>query len=199
MLLVLGLAGGVVGLATLATAAPGPADPAGAAADAVGGGVAAPVDPAAPPTYRPVLRHGGRALARAAGNRGGFVPTAPVKYPDGVTVTVAKVARGVEQGQGPGVFHGRGHTALTVTLTNGSAQPIDLTQVVVTTTYGTPAQVAAPVYEDPAAQDFTGTVAPGATATATYEFAVPPAQARSAVTTVDFDDAHAPATLTGLS
>lgn len=197
---VLVFAGGGAGLATLATAAQPPkVDGAGAASDDTGGGAAAPVDPAAPPTYQPVARHGQRPQARATANRGGFAPTAPVKYPDGVSVVVTKIARGTEQGQGPGVFKGRPHTAFTLTLTNGTARPLDLTQVVVTTTYGTPPEVAAPVYEDPAAADFSGTVAPGGTATATYVFAVPPAQARTAVTTVDFDDTHAAATFTGLS
>jgi len=192
-------AGGV----SAATAAPAAAQPPPAATEPDPGdaaaGVAAPVDPVAPPTYQPVVRNGKKPQAAAAtANRGGFSAAAPATFPDGVSVKVDKVAQGVEQGEGPGVFRGRPHTAFTLSLTNGSTGPIDLTQVVVTTTYGSPARIAAPVYEGAAAADFTGTVAPGATATATYLFAIPPGQAKSAVMTVDFDDAHAPATLTGL-
>lgn len=167
--------------------------------DNEGSGVAAPVDPAASALAQQALRPGKPAGPRTQANRGGFTVVTPATFPDGVSVRVVKVTKSVEQGAGPGVFKGRPHTALTLSLTNGSRVPLDLTQVVVTTTYGSPALVASPVYEDPSAADFTGTVAPGITATATYVFAVPPGQVRSAVTTVDFDNAHAAATFTGLS
>lgn len=186
--------------ATPPAPAPTPAGSAAAAADDVAAGPAAPVDPVAPAAAVPVTRNGKRAARTvAAPNRGAFAPTAPVTFPDGVSLSVDKVARAVQQGRGPGEFHGRPYTVLTLTLTNGTAAPIDLSQVVVTTTYGTPPLVASPIYEDGSSADFAGTVAPGARATATYAFAIPPAQARSAVTTVDFDDVHAAATFTGLS
>lgn len=176
--------------------APGGAGP---GPDDEGGGVAAPADPAAPAVVKQVLRPGKPGRAKTSANRGGFTMTTPATFPDGVAVRVVKVTKSVEQGVGPGVFKGRPHTALTLSLTNGSPVPLDVAQVVVTTTYGSPPLVASPVYEDPNAADFTGTVAPGAVATATYVFAIPPAQARSAVTTVDFDNDHAAATFTGLS
>jgi hypothetical protein len=123
---------------------------------------------------------------------------APAKFPDGVTLSITKASPGTEQAEGPGSFRGRHYTAFALALTNGSQQPIDLTGVVVTTTYGSPPRIASPVYDDAAAADFSGTVAPGGTASATYEFALPPGQAKNATMTVDFDEAHAPATFTGL-
>jgi hypothetical protein len=180
-----------------AAAQPPPADPAEPDPGNVAAGVAAPADAAAPPNYQPVIRNGNRPQPKVTANRGGFSAATPVNFPDGVSVKVDKVAQGVEQGEGPGVFRGRPHSAFTLSLTNGSTGPIDLTQVVVTTTYGSPAKLASPVYGVAAAADFTGTVAPGATATATYVFAIPPGQAKSTVMTVDFDDVHAAATLTG--
>lgn len=155
-------------------------------------------DPEAPAAYRPVVRDGkpGRATVAAAAGR--FSRSAPVRYPDGVSVTVDSVTRRVEAAGGPGAFPGRKQTALTLTLTNGTARALDLTQVVVSTTYGARPRVAAPVYEHPSAADFSAVVPPGGSATATYVFAIPPGQARSAVTRVDFDGDHAAATFTGL-
>jgi hypothetical protein len=162
------------------------------------GSGAAPLDPEAPSQYRPVVRNGARPDPAVAAPPGGFTRAEPVRYPDGVSVRVDRVERTVERGEGPGVFPGRPQTAVSMTLTNGSARPIDLTQVVVTTTYGVRPRVASPVYAHPAAGDFYGVVQPGGTATATYVFAIPPGQARTVRTMVDFDDVHAAATITGL-
>lgn len=184
---------------TAATAASGWAAPPGAPAKPEGPPLsqAAPVEVAAPAPGQLVTRKGPRARPTVTANPGGFSAAAPVKFGDGVTLRVDKVAAGAEQGEGPGVLHGTPNTAVTLTLVNGSPTPLDLTQVVVATTYGTPAKAAQPVYTDDAV-DFTGTVPPGGTATATYVFAVPPAQARTAVTTVDFADTHVAATFSGL-
>ncbi len=155
-------------------------------------------DPEAPETYRPVARSGqpGKPTVNAAAGR--FSSSAPVRYPDGISVTVDSVTRRIEQGSGPGVFPGRRQTAITLTITNGTARPLDLTQVVVTTTYGVRPRVAAPVYDHPSAADFAAVVPAGGAATATYVFAIPPGQAKNAVTRVDFDAVHAAATFTGL-
>lgn len=67
-----------------------------------------------------------------------------------------------------------------------------------TTTYGARRRVAAPVYDHPSAADFAEVVPPGGSATATYVFAIPPGQARTAVTRVDVDAAHTAATFAGL-
>jgi hypothetical protein len=156
------------------------------------------LDPLAPTTYRPVVRDGKQARPNVVARGGRFSADAPVIYPDGIVVRVDRVSRSVEQGEGVGVFPGRPLTAFHVTFENGSAGAVDLSQTVVTTTYGVRPRVASPVYTHPEAQDFSGTVAPGATAQATYVFAVPPGQARTVRTMVDFDAAHAAATLTGL-
>lgn len=169
-----------------------------------GGAVGAPgaadqsTDPEAPAAYRPVVRSGKPARPSVAGAPGRFSAAAPVRYPDGVSVVVDRVARKVEQGAGVGAFPGRRQTLLEMTIRNGSAQALDLTQVVVTTTYGARPRVASPVYDGAAVSDFTGTVPPGGTATATYAFAIPPGQAKTAVTRVDFDGTHAAATFTGM-
>lgn len=157
-----------------------------------------PLDPEAPSTYRPVVRPGKPAHPVVAAAEGRFAATAPATYSDGVSVRVDRVTRRVETGEGRGSFPGRPQTAITLTLTNGSSRTVDLTQVVVTTTYGTPPRFASPVYEHPDAGDFTGTVEPGGTASATYVFSIPPGQARSAVMMVDFDSVHGAAEFTGL-
>ena len=179
---------------------PAPAIQAGArpqaGADAVTTAKGTP-DRLAPSTYRPVIRNGRAphpSIAPKTGNAGAL---RSVAYKDGVTVTVTRVTQGVETGQGPGVFAGRPHTALTLTVVNRSAKALDLSQVVVTALYGSPARLAAPVYEDAAARDFTGTLKPGATATATYVFSVPTASVKSLVAIVDVDATHVAARVKG--
>lgn len=199
----------LLGVAVLSSAcgAPGSSDalhgPAAAGTAAAPAGELAldpvgPADPQAPPAYTPVVRGGQPARPTLTAGPGRFSSAAPVRFPDGVSLAVVHVARGVEQGRGPGVFTGRPHTTFSLALTNGSTRPIDLRQVVVTTTYGSPARLAPAVYEEPSARDFSDTVAVGATTTATYAFAIPRGQARSAITVVDFDDVHVAARFTGL-
>ena len=157
-----------------------------------------PIDPEASSATAPVTRRGPAPLVKAkALTRGTLSRLATVSYPDGVVVRVDAVRNGVEDGHGPGVFDGRAYTAVTLTVINGSAAPVELNEVVVTATYGSPALVAAPVYEDPRAQDFSGVAAPGGSLSATYAFAVPPKDRGSAAVQVDFDSAHNPAVFRG--
>ena len=73
----------------------------------------------------------------------------------------------VRVGNGPGVFPGRPNTTISLQLKNGTSRAMSLTQVVVSARYGTPARLAPAVYNGPAAHDFSGVLAPGATASAT--------------------------------
>jgi hypothetical protein len=114
-----------------------------------------------------------------------------------VSIAIDRITRAVETGQGPGTFNGRRITTFTVTLTNASDKPINVSEVVVTTRYGSPARLAAPVYDDATAGDFTGSVEPGRSASARYTFAIPADQKQSVVTVVDFDDRHVPAQFSG--
>lgn len=155
------------------------------------------VDPPAPATYQPVERPGSSTTRSLRAGAGRFSAAAPVRYPDGVAIRVDSVSRDVERSAGPGGFPGRPLSVLALTLTNGSTQPLDLSQVVVTTTYGTRPRTASPVYDHPAAADFAGTVPPGGSTRATYVFAVPPGQARSVEMHVDVDAAHSAAAFTG--
>ncbi len=131
------------------------------------------------------------------GTAGRFTAASPVKYPDRVTVSVKSIKPGTEHGQGPGVVDGRSYVGLIVRIDNHSRAVVDLNQVVVTTTYGSPARIAAPVYEDPAAQDFSGAVAPGSQASANYYFAVPAQDRADVTTTVDIDAGHGAAVFRG--
>ena len=93
---------------------------------------------------------------------------------------------------------GREYVRFTVKLTNSSAKPINLNQVVVTTTYGASSQLAAPVYTEGAGTyDFSGSVKPGASTTAIYAFAVPTKQLGRVTMVVDFDGLHTSATYRG--
>lgn len=123
---------------------------------------------------------------------------APVTYPDGVSVRIDKVTPGVETGHGAGVFAGRQFAVFTVTLRNGTSRPMDLQQIVLTSTYGPRNLVAERVYAaDAGAVDFGGRLAPGATATARYAFAVPTDQLGDVRLVADFDGVHTSAEFTG--
>jgi hypothetical protein len=125
--------------------------------------------------------------------------SAPVTYPDGVTLTITKAEKGVETGHGPGVMAGREYVRFTVKLTNGSAKALNLNEVVVTTTYGASKQLAAPVYTQSAGTaDFFGTIKPGASTTAKYAFAVPVKDLGRVAMVVDFDGLHTSATYSGV-
>lgn len=159
--------------------------------------VSRPADRLAPPAYVPVIRHGKKPSPSIHPRAGRFSPTAPATYPDGVSLTVNRVKHGVETGEGPGVFPGRPYTAFFLSLRSRSPHPIDVNQVVVTATYGSPARIASPVYEGSAARDFAGTVKRGGSASATYVFAIPPGGGTGVVVVVDFDDTHVSARFTG--
>lgn len=154
-------------------------------------------DPLAPATRAPIVRGTAKPHPTARGSRGAFSSVKPVAYPDGVSVSVDRVTASVEKGNGRGVFPGRPNLSFSISIHNGSTRALDLNQVVVTTDYGSPARIASPVYEDPAANDFFGTVAPGRSATATYIFAVPVNQRSALLMTVDFDSVHLAAQFSG--
>src|SRR6185369_13728193 len=107
-------------------------------------------------------------------------------YSDGVALRVTSIRQGAVSGQGPGVLSGQTTSSLTVTLTNGSKQALDLNQVVVTADYGRPARTASPIY-DGGARDFSGSVAPGKSANAVYVFAIPTSQLSDVTINVNFD------------
>lgn len=154
-------------------------------------------DPLAPQKYRVVQRGGKIPSPRVAGHVGAFAKGSPVVYPDGLKLTVTGVSQGVEAGKGPGLFPGRPHTRIALRFENQTRASLDLNQVVVTTQYGLPARVAAPVYNDSVAKDFAGTLKPGASEAATYAFAIPSTALGTVVTFVDFDGVHVAARFTG--
>ncbi|WP_243076174.1 hypothetical protein [Microbacterium sp. SS28] len=121
----------------------------------------------------------------------------PVTYPDGVSVRITDVSFGEETAKGPGSFPGRGYSRLTLELSNGSADRIDLGTSVLTVLDKDGGRVQ-PVYADEAdVQDFAGTLASGATATAVYAFAIPEESMSQITLVVDFDAGHTSAVFRG--
>ena len=177
----------------------GCAQPVGVVTAAPSTGVGAPVasDPLAPSTNQRVARGEALPAAAVAATEGGFSPAKPVVYPDGISLTVVRYGHAVEHGNGPGVFNGRPYTVVTLSLSNGSARPLTLDQVVVSATYGSPARVAPVVYEDSTVRDFSGSVRSGDSSSASYAFAIPAQQRATVILTVDFDGAHLPGRFTG--
>jgi large repetitive protein len=152
------------------------------------------VDPEAPAKSQPVLRKGKKSPnVTVPASSAPLATSAAVRYSDRVLVSIARIAGGTENGSGPGVFPGRPHTAFTIKITNHSPAALDLNQVVISTRYGSPPRLAAAVYNDASAKDFSGILKPGSSATATYLFAIPPEHTDDIVLFVDFDNTHAPA------
>jgi len=151
------------------------------------------VSPLAPATVKPVIRNGVRPHPSISARPAPFDQS--VVYPDGVELAVTGIHQGRVTGQGPGVVKGP-KTTFDLRFTNGSTRAISLDQVVPTAEFGTPARVAAPVY-DARTQDFGTTVAPGRSATARYAFSIPPSQLGDVTIHLDFDGRHYAASFQG--
>lgn len=152
-----------------------------------------PPDPTAPATVKPVERPGG-----TSGGSVAVTDTARTKatWQDGLTLTVTDVRRSTTGGRGRGSQPGSPQTTFALTLDNRSGQPVDVSSVVLTLTYGAkPARLAQQVY-DTSTTDFTGVVAPGASTRASYAFVIPSDRSGAALV-VDLDGRHALATLKG--
>jgi hypothetical protein len=120
---------------------------------------------------------------------------APAEWSDGASVRVTDARQQVTDGRGPGERAGQPQTVFTLDITNGSAQPLDLNAVVVQAVYGGSSQ-ASPLYDEETV-DFGGALAPGATATAVYSFAIPEDQLGNVVLSVDVDGYRFPAVFSG--
>jgi hypothetical protein len=123
--------------------------------------------------------------------------TAPASWADGASVRLTEAHHQVSSGQGPGALVGQPEAVLSLSLTNGSSAPLDVSGVVVQAVYGFRDKVASPLY-DGSTLDFSGTVAPGATATAVYAFAIPTDQLGDVRLTVDLDGHHFPVVFAGV-
>lgn len=121
---------------------------------------------------------------------------APAAYPDGVTLHVREVTHTVSRDSGPGAQPGQPVSTLSIELVNGSADPVDLSGVVVAATHGADRAVADLVYGD-GQQDFSGVVASGGRAEAVYAFAIPREARGAVILTLDLDGRHAPAVWRG--
>jgi hypothetical protein len=120
-----------------------------------------------------------------------------VSYKDSVKVEIADVSFDEETAKGPGNFPGREYARLTVTITNGSDDAIDLGTAVLTLLDADGAPLTKVYAADAETVDFAGSLKPGKTAKAYYAFAVP-ADARSEITlVVDFDAVHTSAVFRG--
>lgn len=112
-----------------------------------------------------------------------------VKTPSGMTANVVSVESYTATAKRAGEVSGPA-VKVTLRLTNGTGGAIPLSTATVNAYYGSDATPAAPVAGDPAAKPFTGSLEPGAAATAVYVFSVP-AEDDGAVTLTLSDQAGA--------
>jgi hypothetical protein len=142
-----------------------------------------------------VTRPGEKAKALREGATTVTFSTA-ASYPDGISITTAKFARGTVSSRGTGVITGAPYLVLKLTLANGSHSTIDVSEVVVTLKYGPKSDAAAPLYDDVAASDFSGSLPAGQSQTATYAFQLPK-EINSADLYVDINGSLLPAHFAG--
>lgn len=138
-------------------------------------------------SYKAVKRAGAPTKRVSAGN--GTFKT-PVRYTDGLAVSIDKVGAVKVSGEGPGNLATQQAVRLTITVDNKSKKTVDLRRVVLQLTYGSPARIAAPVY-DSATQDFGTELRPGKSASAVYSFAVPTSGRGTLTLHLDLDGTHA--------
>lgn len=120
-----------------------------------------------------------------------------VRYSDGVVLSIRNVRFGKETKEGPGRFPGRQFAVLDLQISNGSKRAMSLDTVVVTVLDKSGDSVP-PVYvEEIKVSDFAGEVKAGATARATYAFAVPKSSRSRVTVVVDFDGVHTSAVFRG--
>jgi hypothetical protein len=112
-----------------------------------------------------------------------------VKTPSGLTANVVSVESYTATATRPGEVSGPA-VKVTLRLTNGTGGAFPLSTATVNAYYGSSATPAAPVAGDSAAKPFTGSLQPGASATAVYVFTVP-ADDDEAVTVTLSDQAGA--------
>lgn len=122
--------------------------------------------------------------------------TKPVRYTDGLTVSVTAIKQQTVTQVGPGAITGEPMTVFTVRFTNGTSTPVNLNQVVVSAYSGADQASAPPVYEG-AMNDFSGTLAPGSSQSAVYAFSIPVRNLGTATLAIDFDGRHTVAVFTG--
>jgi hypothetical protein len=144
------------GVATSAT----PATPAGAAPGTGADPTAAP--DAAAPTNDP--RFGEPVADSVARDE-------EAEFGDGVTATLAGVAPFTAAGAGVGEVAGPA-VRVTLSVTNGSSAPVSLDTTTVNAYYGPDATPASPLTSDGSSAPFSGSLAPGATATGVYAFGI---------------------------
>jgi hypothetical protein len=137
----------------------------------------------ATPTSKPTSGHAtsshpgtGSVLSTVATQPATTLPATPIKatadFGSGVSAHVTKIADEKVTDTGPGIISGVPAAAFTIQLVNDSKATVSLSNVQVTASYGsdeTPASEA----NLSKARGFKGSMAPGATATGTYSFAIP--------------------------
>lgn len=124
--------------------------------------------------------------------------TAPVKYSDGIALSVARATKVTEEGHGAGTFAGRELLVVDLEFTNGTSKAVALDQVVLTAFYGKARQLAPAVYPpNVEVKDFGGNAGARASTKARYAFAIPSNELGAVTLVIDFDGSHASTVFTG--
>ena len=120
-------------------------------------------------------------------------------YPDKLQVIVSEVTRFTPSSSAAGFVAGQVGVFTTLTLINGSSQPVGLDLMTVDMTAGATSAAVESVFDDSAGlgAELSGSLAPGRRASAKYGFAVPPADLAQLVVVVQPDLEHPEAKFSG--
>jgi hypothetical protein len=121
---------------------------------------------------------------------------APVRYSNGLSVSVAHISEHKDTQTGPGASTGRPVTTFLLRFSNSTHTSIDLRSVVVNASYGPAHTVALAIY-DSNAQNFHNVLRKGHTASAAYSFSFPAADSRDVELTVNFRPGYSTAIFVG--
>lgn len=94
-------------------------------------------------------------------------------YTDGLAITVSKVGKYTPSQYAAGTHPGDEAVVLTVKVTNGEKKPFDTSLVGVNVKAGADGAAAEQIFDDTSGIGFSGTIVPGATATARFGFDIP--------------------------
>ncbi|WP_141686213.1 hypothetical protein [Arthrobacter sp. NIO-1057] len=145
--------------------------------------------------HLPVVKRSGEAISAADRMPTTMKDATEASYQDGVSIKAVESGNGIVKSEGPGYFTGARYRVYEVSISNGSDEELDISNVIINLVPGNEQQAALPLYGEVEAYDFSGAIAAGKQASAHYAFIVQDAGAVAKLQ-VDLDNQHAPALLT---
>jgi hypothetical protein len=139
-------------------------------------GSPSPASPSGSATSTPTRSPGAGVTPGGGGTAGtAQIGSTPITYPSGIAVSVTSATQYIPSSLAVGTATGHTGVVVSVTVDNGSTQPLDTSYLTVAMRTGSELTMAAQIFDAANGYDsgITGTIAPGDTATGQYAFDVP--------------------------